>query len=122
MTFNKKDTYVKGYLRIKIEGFYTERFLNICTKEKIRLWQVKRKNNIIVETNILTEDFKKLKKIAKKTRSRIRIESKNGVPFIVKKYKNRKVFIFLFFAVMISIFTLSRFIWNIEIFGNDKIR
>lgn len=122
MTVNQKDTYLKGYLRIEIEGFYTERFLNICTKEKIRLWQIKRKNNIVVETNILIKDFKKLKKIAKKTKTRIRIQRKDGVPFIVKKYKNRKVFIFLFFAVMISIFTLSRFIWNIEIFGNDKIR
>ncbi len=122
MTVNPKDTYLKGYLRIEIEGFYTERFLNICTKEKIKLWQIKRKNNVVVETSILKRDFKKLKKIAKKTKSKVKIKSKNGIPFIVQKYKNRKVFIFLFFIVILLIFTLSRFIWNIEILGNDKIR
>ncbi len=122
MSYNKKDNYVKGYLRIEIEGFYTERFLNICTKEKIDLWQIKRKNSSIVETNILLKDFKRLKSISKKTKSRIKIKSKNGVPFIVKKYKNRKVFIFLFFLLILSIISLSRFVWNIEITGNKTIR
>ena len=38
-----------------------------------------------------------------------------------KKYKNRKVFIFLFFMLVLSIFALSNFIWNIEITGNEQI-
>ena len=39
----------------------------------------------------------------------------------MKKYKNRKVFIFLFFTLVLSIFMLSNFIWNIEIIGNEQL-
>lgn len=51
----------------------------------------------------------------------MKIKRKRGLPFIIKKYKNRKVFIFLFFMLILSIFALSNFVWNIEIEGNNLI-
>lgn len=117
---NKID-FVNGYVQIEIEGFFIERLFNICAKEGIRLWGTKRKNQSKVCTNISIEDFKKIKKINKKTKCNIRIKRKKGIPFVIKKYKNRKVFIFLFFILILSIFALSNFIWNIEIEGNNTI-
>ena len=38
--------YIIGYLRICVEGYYIERFINICTNNKILIWNLKRDKNI----------------------------------------------------------------------------
>lgn len=121
MILKRIKNFCLGYLLIEVEGFFIERFFNICAKEKIRLWGTKRKNKIAVTTKMSIEDFRKIRKIAKETNSRVRIKKKRGIIFEIKKYKNRKVFIFLFFMLVLSIFALSNFIWNIEIIGNEQI-
>ena len=121
MSIARKNNFIKGYIQIEVEGFFIERFLNTCAKEGIKLWGTKRKNKSIVTTNIHIENFKKIRKIAKKTQNKVKIKRKKGIPFIIKKYKNRKVFIFLFFTLILSICALSNFIWNIEIEGNQTI-
>lgn len=121
MSIARKNNFIKGYIQIEVEGFFIERFLNTCAKEGIQLWGTKRKNKRIVITNIHIENFKKIRKAAKKTQNKVKIKKKRGIPFIIKKYKNRKVFIFLFFTLILSICALSNFIWNIEIEGNQSI-
>ena len=121
MILKRIKNFLLGYLQIEIEGFFIERFFNMCAKEKIKLWGTKRKNKIAVTTKINIDDFKQIRKIAKKTSSRVRIKRKRGIIFEMKKYKNRKVFIFLFFTLVLSIFMLSNFIWNIEIIGNKQL-
>lgn len=121
MFFTKKKNFIKGYLQIEIEGFYIERFFNVCARQGINLSGIKRKDNSCIITNIQVRDVKDVKKIAKKTQCSIKIKRKKGIPFIIKKYKNRKVFIFLFFILVLLIFVLSNFIWNIEVEGNNQI-
>ena len=121
MVLTKKNNFIKGYLQIEIEGFYIERFFNACTKQGIELWGTKRKNNTSIITNIKIDDFRGIRNIARKTQCSMKIKRKKGIPFIIRKYKNRKVFIFLFFILILSIFTLSNFVWNIEIEGNNII-
>ena len=121
MILKRIKNFCLGYLVIEIEGFFIERFFNMCAKEKIRLWGTKRKNKIAVTTKMSIDDFRQIRKIAKETNSRVKIKKKRGIIFEIKKYKNRKDFIFLFFMLVLSIFALSNFIWNIEITGNEQI-
>ena len=30
--------YIVGYVRIVVEGYYIERFINLCTSQKIAIW------------------------------------------------------------------------------------
>ncbi len=122
MFFKRGIDFFLGYIQIEIEGFFIERFLNICAKEQIKLWKTKKINKSKIYTNISIEDFKRIKQIVKKTKCRIKIKKKKGIPFIIRKYKNRKIFVFLFFVLIFSIFALSNFIWNIEIEGNQTIQ
>lgn len=113
---------ILGYVGIEVEGYFIERFINICNTQKIFLWNMKRLNSTIVRVNIGIRDFKKLKQIAKKTKCRIKIQKKKGLPFIMHRYKKRKIFFIFFSLIIISIITLSNFIWNIEITGNETIK
>lgn len=112
-----------GYLNISIEGYYIERIINICKMEKIFLWNLKKINNVKAKCSISVKDYKRIIKIAKKTKSKIKIESKNGIPFFINKYRKRKIFFFSIIIVIIIIQILSLYVWNIEIVidGNEQI-
>ena len=121
MVLKNSTDFFYGYIQIEIEGFYIERFFNTCAKENIRLWKTKRINRSKVYTNISIHDLKKIRKITRKTKCHIKIKRKKGIPFIIKKYKKRKVFLAFFLIIVFLIFALSNFVWNIEIEGNVQI-
>ena len=82
--------YIIGYLRISIEGYYIERFINVCKNNKIAIWNLKRDKEINLEFNIGVRDFKEICKIAKKTRCKVKIERKKGLPFYYIDIKKEK--------------------------------
>jgi similar to stage IV sporulation protein len=107
--------YLFGYVDIKIEGFFIERFVNLCFAKGIFLWQLTRNSSIEVTARISIKDFKRIHKIAKTTKCKVKVESKKGFPFLLNRYKKRKIFAITFLVVAILIFGLTRFVWNIEI-------
>ena len=113
--------YISGYVHIKVESIFIERFINICISKKILLWNMKREKATILYANISIKDYKRIREISRKTKSQIEIQSKKGIPFLLHKYRKRKIFVglLIFFAIIMSI--MSRFIWNIEIAGNTGI-
>lgn len=113
--------YIIGYVNIKVEGYYLERFINICISKKIFLWNIKRKKSSLLYANISISDYRKLKQIAKKTKSRVKIESKKGLPFILHRYRKRKIFLGLLILVVMALVATSNFIWNIDVEGNVNI-
>lgn len=113
--------YILGYIRIRIEGYSVEKLINVCIKKKIFFWNIKREKSTIIYTNIGVKEFKDLVQIAKQTRCRVKILDKKGIPFLLNKYKKRKIIFFFLLILIILLITLSQFIWNIKIVGNEKI-
>lgn len=111
-----------GYVRIETEGFFIERFINICTNKKILIWNLKRENGIKLYLNCGIKEYKKIVKIAKKTSCRIKIIKKNGVPFFLNKYKKRKIFAFLCGVIIFLICISSQYVWNIEVNVKDNVK
>lgn len=121
MRFKILLAYIFGYLEIKVEGYFIEKFINNCLKSNIFLWNIKRKRTTIMTCNVGVKDFKNIRKILKKTKCRIKIEKKKGLPFTFNKYRKRKIFALLIFIILIIIAILSNFVWNIQIEGTEKI-
>ncbi len=121
MDSGKITQYMSGYVGIVIEGYYIERFINICNNKQILLWNIKKENSIRLHANIEAKDFKELKDVCRKTKCKVKIENKKGLPFTIKKYRKRKVFLILLLLIILTIIILSKFIWNIEVIGNVNI-
>ena len=107
--------YILGYLTINVEGYFIERFINMCRNKNILLWNIKRKNSSFIICKIGIKEFKKIRDIAKKTKCKITITSKKGIPFIFEKYKKRKIFLLMMCIISGLLFVLSQFVWNIEV-------
>ena len=112
--------YILGFLKISIEGYYIERFINICKNNKIIIWNLKRNKDINLIFNVGIKDFKDICKIAKKTRCKLKVKSKKGLPFLLDRYKKRKIFgILLIILIGLTILS-SNFVWNVEIIEEDN--
>ena len=49
--------YVYGYLRIVVEGYYIERFMNICRNKGYMMWNIRKNNDIKIALNIEIKKF-----------------------------------------------------------------
>ncbi len=112
---------ILGYVTVEVEGYFIERFINLCNSQKIFLWNLKRTHSTRIIINIGLKDFKKLKPIAKKTKCRVKMQKKKGIPFLLHRYQKRKLFFIFFLIIGLTTIALSNFVWNIEITGNENI-
>lgn len=108
-------SYMIGFLGITIEGYYIERFINMCRNNKIAIWHLKRKKDVQLDFRVGIHDFKEVCNIAKKTKCKVKIKNKKGLPFLLHRYKKRKIF-FILLLIMICLTLLSsNFVWNVDI-------
>ena len=106
-----------GFVNITVEGFFIERFINTCISKRIFFWETKRTKSTIFSANIGIKNFKEVVKIAKKCKCKIKINSKNGLPFLLNRYRKRKFFVIALGVIICAIIATSNFLWNIEITG-----
>lgn len=106
---------ILGYVRIEVEGYYIERFINICRSKKILIWNLKRERGVKLYLNIGISDFKKLSEISRKTKCKVKLQKKKGIPFILNRYKKRKIFVICLIFILMGIYTSSKYVWNIEV-------
>lgn len=108
---------LKGSVKISVSGLNTERFINICHNNGILL------NNVITTDNscsmeISVNDFKKIRKPAHICRVKVKITDKDGLPFVMHKYRRRYFFVYgIMIFILVSII-MSGYLWRIDINGN----
>ncbi len=112
--------WLKGYVRIRVSGATVERFMNLCGYKSILLWDVCRKDEGY-EMFISLSAFRTLRPIVRKTRVKVAILTREGLPFFVSDLNKRKIFLFGCMLAVFFWFISGYFVWNIEINGNYLI-
>lgn len=113
--------FFRGYVIINVNGFFIEKFINLCAIKGIYLWEIKRKKNNNMTLCISTRGFKQLRGIARKTKCKVKILRKVGFPFIKFRYRKRKSFVAGFVLFILLLYVLSSFIWVVEIEGSKNV-
>lgn len=111
---------ITGYVKFVGTGVFPERFLNLCAKENIDVWNPKVNVNEISGCMHIN-DYRHIRKLAKKSCMVLKIEKKIGLPFIVNRYRHRygiPIGAVIFFFI---IWYLSGFCFNITINGNTTV-
>ncbi len=114
--------FLRGYVIIIVEGYFLEKFINICIRRQIFLWDIKRKSNSTMTLKISIKGFKAIRPIARKTSCRVRIKGKRGLPFLLNRYRKRKAFAVGAFLFVALVYLLTSFVWVIEVSGNERIK
>lgn len=112
--------YVRGYVYVQLTGYAPERFLNLCGSRDILIWNLTPCGEGY-RFYISVEGFRSLKPILKKTRTKVKILRRCGMPFHAHHYRKRKVFCLGIILCSALLYYLSGFIWNIEVNGNSYL-
>lgn len=109
--------YLRGYVKVRLEGYSPERLLNLCNANNILLWDVENQGNAY-EMYVSIKDYKKLRPFVRKTRTKIILLEKHGLPFFLYRFRKRKMFFTGLILCIAAIYVLSLFVWNIHFEGN----
>lgn len=112
--------YLSGYVCVELTGYATERFLNLCTNHDINLWNMAHKEDTYTFCMSL-EDFWKIRPMIRKTRTKIRVTKRCGLPFFLYRYRKRKMFLLGLLLCVGIVYAFSCYVWNIEICGNSTL-
>ncbi|MEF9951685.1 MAG: sporulation protein YqfD [Clostridium sp.] len=118
---SKVRNFIKGEIRLKVESLEIEKFLNLSTKAKIRMWDIDREDFTTISFSMYQEDYRHLKRIVRKTGSRTKVKRKSGLNFIYGKVNRRKFFAIGAGLFLLLIFIFSSMILRIEISGNKNV-
>lgn len=111
--------YLRGYVKIHIQGFSPERFLNMCSYHQIFIWGLSPDGNGY-EMFLSITDFRRLKPLVKKTHTKLTVTGRYGFPFFLFRYRKRKLFFAGLFLCIVLLRIYSLFIWDIHFEGNEK--
>lgn len=112
--------FLSGYVRLKIVGKSPERFLNLCRNNHIFLWDI-RTNDSGYYAKICRKDFKKIKPYVKKTKIKVVIIEKCGLPFFMFKNRKRKIFFVGVFGTLCFLYFMTGFLWSVTYSGNQEV-
>lgn len=110
----------RGYVRIRAIGPVPQRFLNLCSVHDILLWDIVAGDGAY-EMNISVADFFRLKPMALKTKTKVVLLEKKGLPFHMKRWKKRKVFVGGCLICLFGIYLVSLFLWDIRLVKEGRL-
>ena len=115
-------TYFRAIIKIEVEGFFIERFINLCKINNIKIWDIVYVNSGMITFLTTPKEYKKIQIYLKKTKCKSKIVKRKGVYFELFRYRKRRNIIILTGIALIIWIVGSTFIWRINISGNKRIK
>ena len=107
-----------GYVCFSASGGFTERFINLCSLEKIPLWNLRPETHGITACTSIS-GYLNIKSCAVRSGMRLKIQQRRGLPFFLDKYRRRSGLLIGFVLYIAIISLMSSMVWTININGNS---
>ncbi len=104
-----------GKIKIEVQGASTERFLNVCLRGEIQLWDIKRIDARTLTATVSLRDFYRLRGFMGRTGCHVHVLVKKGLPFWSKRLCKRPVLLGGFIGLFALLVLLGQFLWVLEI-------
>jgi len=114
-------TFFRGYVSLIVQGHFIERFINVCTRRNIYLWDIKKTEPARARMKMSLRGFRMVRPIAHKTHTHVRIQKRHGFPIIMRRYRKRRFFVAGLVLVVVLTIVMSQFVWTIELVGNENV-
>ena len=110
-----------GYICACLSGKQVNRFLNLCSRNGIKVWRVSYDLERCVRVHFRLRDVYHLHPFLRKTKTRFRIIGRRGFPFWCHRHPYFKWFPVLCSVIFVLFLYSQTYIWNIAIEGNEAI-
>lgn len=112
--------YVRGSVRIEIQGAAIERFLNLCAQNQIDFWDVRRLAPDLAQATVRISGFRQLRRFTRRTMCSVRIVGKKGVPFQARRLRARWALWGGGALCALLLWVACQMIWTIDATGCDQ--
>lgn len=109
--------FFSGYVTIKVHGHHPELFFDLCTRNGVTVWNIKRTDNLTCSGNIKLSEISHVKAIRRRTIYKISFVHKRGLPFLSHKLLFHKSLIIGLILSFFFVGLLSNIIWNVHVKG-----
>ena len=109
-----------GYVRFSAQGAMPERLMNLAAREGIAVWGMKRRDGVLY-ANVASRFYVRLPRLARRAGVKIRLRKKVGLPFRLIKYRRRAGLPIGVVLFVITLYSMSFFLWNVEVTGPEKL-
>ncbi len=110
----------RGTIRFRVKGRYLERFLNLCARAHIPLWDGQRDDQSYEGCSLRSQE-KQLRAIAEKVHLDWELCDGYGAPELSRRYKKRGGFLAGAALCILGFILSQQFIWRIEVQGNQEV-
>lgn len=120
MLFIRLIRFLMGYVMFTARGGFPERFINLCAKNMVPLWDVKCTGNELRASTTI-KGYKNIRRPARKSGMRPHISAKKGLPFFTHRYRRRAGLLAGAAIALVIMVILSSMLWTIDITGNERL-
>jgi similar to stage IV sporulation protein len=114
--------FIKGKVTVELSGSRLTPLINEAMEEEIVLGDIRFLDEERIRLTVLLPDFFRLVKILRRRSGiRMRIISKQGLPFLLSKMYKRKFFAAGVVLFVFLLMAMSSFVWKVEVEGNERI-
>lgn len=106
-----------GWVRVRIGGLGTERFLNLCKNKGIIMWDIVLLKNGM-ELSMYRQDYDSCKMMKEKTGVIVDIVGQYGLHTVIFRYRKRQAFMMICFLFLCTLWLASLHLWDIRIENN----
>ncbi len=110
-----------GYVMIRLDGLGLERMLNRMLQAGMPVWNVHREGRARMTAEIRAKDFMQLRALRRGARCRIHILERHGMPFVIARFRFRKLLIAGAILCFAAILAAQTRIWNIHVEGCTRV-
>ncbi|WP_126427742.1 sporulation protein YqfD [Brevibacillus marinus] len=118
---NQLKEWVQGHVTVTIRGKRFERLLNLAVRKGVQIWNVRRRGQEEWQCDMLVSDYLRLRPLLRETGCRSHLLSRQGMPFLLVRLRQRAGFTVGFFLFFLSLYMLSSLIWSVEVIGTETI-
>lgn len=112
--------FLLGYVRFTAEGGFPERFINLCSRNGINIWDLKTSGSVLTACADV-RSYKKIRPCARKSGMKVRIAEKHALSLIIRQRRLRLGLVAGLVIFIAAMGFLSTRIWSISVIGNNTV-
>lgn len=112
---------LRGSVRVRVEGTYPERILNLCSARGISFWEPAWLGESAIAFTLSRSDLRALRRALAGSDAVLTVERTAGAPFFLARFRRRYVLLAGLAACALLLFVNSFFIWDFSVTGNETV-
>lgn len=113
--------FARGWARIRADGPFPERLVNLLAQRAVLFWAVDRTGEESVELSVLRRDLRQTLRLATQAGCEARVLQQVGLPNFLRRFRSRYAFLTGLALSVLTVCLLSNFVLSVEVTGNERV-